>query len=62
VRVTVDNNGNVTAAEPGAQGTTITDSRFYAEARKAALKAKFDAPENAPAFQQGFISYRFRLD
>jgi colicin import membrane protein len=62
VRVTVDKNGNVTAAEPGARGTTISDPRFYAEARQAALKAKFNRDENAPAFQQGTISYRFRLD
>lgn len=61
VRVTVDKNGNVTAAESGARGTTISDSRFHAEARQAALKAKFDTPENAPAFQQGTITYRFRL-
>ena len=62
VRVTVDKNGNVTAAEPGARGTTISDPRFHAEARQAALKAKFDKNENAPAFQQGTISYRFRLN
>ena len=62
VKVTVDKNGNVTAAEPGARGTTIMNQRFWAEARQAALKAKFNRAENAPAFQQGTISYRFRLD
>ena len=62
VKVTVDKNGNVTAAEPGARGTTIMDQRFWNEARQAALKAKFNSAENAPAFQQGTISYRFRLN
>jgi colicin import membrane protein len=62
VKVTVDKNGNVTAAEAGARGTTIMDQRFWAEARAAALKAKFNNAPNAAAFQQGTISYRFRLD
>jgi colicin import membrane protein len=62
VKVTVDKNGNVTAAEPGARGTTIMNQRFWSEARQAALKAKFNTDENAPAFQQGTISYRFRLN
>lgn len=62
VKVTVDKNGNVTAAEPGARGTTIMDQRFWNEARQAALKARFNVDNNAPAFQQGTISYRFRLN
>ncbi len=62
VKVTVDKNGNVTAAEAGARGTTIMDQRFWAEARSAALKAKFNSDQSAAAFQQGTISYRFRLD
>lgn len=62
VKVTVDKYGKVTAAEPGARGTTIVNERFWNEARQAALKAKFNIDENAPAFQQGTISYRFVLD
>lgn len=62
VQVTVNRNGNVTAAEPGARGTTIMDQRFWNEARQAALKAKFNTDENAAAFQQGTITYRFRLN
>ncbi|MDD4755277.1 MAG: cell envelope integrity protein TolA [Prolixibacteraceae bacterium] len=61
VKVTVDKYGNVTAAEPGARGTTIMDQKFWNEARQAAMKSKFNLDENAPAFQQGTISYRFKL-
>ena len=62
VNVTVDKFGNVTSAEPGARGTTIMNQQFWNEARQAALKAKFNSDENAPAFQQGTISYRFVLN
>ncbi len=62
VKVTVDKNGKVTAAEPGARGTTIMNEKFWNEAKQAALKAKFNVSQNAPAFQQGTISYRFVLD
>jgi len=62
VNITVDKYGNVTAAEPGVRGTTIMNQSFWNEAKRAALKAKFNIDENAPAFQQGTISYRFKLD
>ncbi|MCK3684960.1 cell envelope integrity protein TolA [Maribellus sp. YY47] len=62
VKVTVDKTGKVTSAEPGVQGTTIMDQKFWNEAKQAALKARFNVNENAAAFQQGTISYRFVLD
>lgn len=62
VKVIVDKNGKVTGAEPGARGTTIMNQKFWNEAKQAALKAKFNVSPNAPAFQQGSISYRFVLD
>ena len=62
VKVIVDKNGRVTSAEPGVRGTTIANKAFWDEAKQAALKAKFNVDENAAAFQQGTISYRFRLD
>lgn len=62
VKVTVDKYGKVTSAEPGARGTTIANQTFWHEAKQAALKAKFNINEKAPAFQQGTISYRFVLD
>jgi len=64
VKITVDKNGNVTAAEPGVRGTTIMEQQFWAEAKQAALKAKFNTvtDNSAAAFQQGTITYRFVLD
>nr|WP_320021963.1 hypothetical protein [uncultured Draconibacterium sp.] len=62
VKVIVDKNGRVTSAEPGARGTTIANKAFWDEAKQAALKAKFNVDPDAAAFQQGTISYRFRLD
>lgn len=62
VKVTVDKTGKVTSAEPGVQGSTIMDQKFWNEAKQAALKARFNVSESAPAFQQGTISYRFVLD
>jgi TonB family protein len=62
VKITVDKNGNVTAAEPGVRGTTIMNQKFWQEAKQAALKAKFNTAPNAEAYQQGTITYRFVLD
>ncbi len=62
VQVTVDKNGNVTKATPGARGSNTMDTRLLAEAKKAALKARFNVDNSAPAYQQGTITYRFVLD
>jgi TonB family protein len=60
VRVTVDRQGNVTKAESGVKGSTTLDSQLLEAARKAAMDAKFDVNANAPAFQIGTITYKFR--
>jgi len=62
VQVTVDKNGIVTKAEPGVKGSNTANSELIAAARKAALQAKFNVDNNAPAFQTGTITYRFVLD
>lgn len=62
VKITVNKYGKVTAAEPGAQGTSIMNEKFWNEAKSAALKAVFNHDEKASAFQQGTITYHFVLD
>jgi TonB family protein len=62
VRVTVNQSGAVTKAEAGVQGSTTTNPELISAAKKAALVAKFNVDENAPAFQTGTITYRFVLD
>jgi TonB family protein len=62
VKITVDKFGSVTSAEPGTRGTTIMNKKFWEEAKQAALKAKFNSDNNAAAYQQGTITYRFVLD
>lgn len=62
VQVTVDKNGTVTKAEPGVKGSNTANPELIAAAKKAALSAKFNTDNNAPAFQVGTITYRFVLD
>jgi colicin import membrane protein len=62
VQVTVDKHGKVTKAEPGVKGSTTVNPELISAARKAALQAKFNVDNNAPAFQVGTITYKFRLD
>ena len=62
VSVTVDKSGNVTKADPGAQGSNTINANLLAAARQAALKAKFNADDTAAALQRGTITYRFVLD
>lgn len=61
VDIWVDQYGNVTKAVAGAQGTTLTDATIWAAARAAALKAHFNMSPDAPALQQGTITYNFKL-
>lgn len=61
VEVTVDKEGKVTQAVAGAKGTTTLDESLRHAAEQAALKARFDRKPDAPAFQKGTITYRFRL-
>ena len=61
VKIWVDNYGNVKRAEAGADGTTISNAKLWAEARSAAMKAHFDQKIDAPAMQEGTITYIFNL-
>lgn len=62
VQVTVDKKGLVKKAEAGVRGSNTAEPELIAAAKKAALQAKFNIDENAPAFQTGTITYRFTLD
>ncbi len=61
VSIKVDQYGKVLEAVPGAQGTTVTDKTLWEAARKAALEASFNMSSDAPAVQEGTITYIFRL-
>jgi colicin import membrane protein len=59
VKITVDRNGRVTAAEPGQRGTTTMNPDLNDAAKRAALQAKFNVDTDAPAVQTGTITYHF---
>lgn len=62
VQVTVDKSGVVKKAEAGVKGSNTANLELIAAAKKAALQARFNVDDNAPAFQIGTITYRFILD
>ena len=59
VSISVDQYGNVTAANAGAEGTTLTNSSVLNAARGAAMRAHFNTSASAPAIQNGTITYTF---
>ncbi|HRH67458.1 MAG TPA: TonB family protein [Bacteroidia bacterium] len=59
VDITVDKNGEVTAAVPGGRGSTTTSSYLYRLAREAAMKAKFNADPGESDIQKGTITFIF---
>jgi len=61
VRIRVDREGKVISAEPGYKGTNILDENLLEAARKAALKARFNAKADAAYTQTGTITYHFVL-
>ena len=61
VQITVDKNGNVIDARPGARGTTNSDSCLMAEAKKAALKTKWEPSPDGTEKQVGSIKYNFSI-
>jgi len=61
VTIWVDQYGKVTKAQAGADGTTVTDKNLWNEARKAAMGAHFNMSADAPALQEGTITYIFKL-
>ena len=61
VRIRVNRDGKVISAEPGYKGTNILDESLLEAARKAALKARFNAKADAAYTQTGTITYHFVL-
>lgn len=61
VKILVDQYGKVTNAIPGAAGTTVQDKQLWEAAKKAAYKAIFNVSSEAPAVQEGTITYIFKL-
>lgn len=61
VNIWVDNYGNVVKAVPGGDGTTVLDKTLYAAARNAAMGTHFSQNADAPAMQEGTITYYFNL-
>jgi len=61
VTIWVDNYGKVVKAQAGADGTTVTDKALWAAARNAAMGTRFKQKMDAPAMQQGTITYVFKL-
>ena len=61
VDIVVDNYGNVVRATPGGEGTNVLDKNLYAAARNAAMDTHFNMSADAPAMQEGTITYYFNL-
>ena len=62
VDIWVDNYGTVQKAVAGAEGTTVTDKDLWNAARIAAMRASFNMSADAPAMQQGTITYIFKIN
>ncbi len=61
VAVTVNREGKVVQANPGVKGSTTLDDYLLKMAKKAAMNSNFDKKPEAPAYQKGTITYRFKL-
>ncbi len=61
VEVSVDRAGKVVQATPGKQGSTTIDDYLFRVAKEAALGARFEVKQDAPAIQKGTITYNFKL-
>jgi hypothetical protein len=59
VALTIDKDGNVRKAEPGAEGTTTTSSYLLTKAKQAAQTVQFDKCPKCPLESQGTITITF---
>ncbi len=61
VEITVNRDGNVVEAKPGAKGSTNTAACLLEPAKKIALSHKWRPDPNAPTKQIGFVKVNFKL-
>ena len=61
VKIWVNQYGEVTKAQAGVEGTSVTDKTLWQAAYKAAMGAHFNMDASAPALQEGTITYIFRM-
>lgn len=61
VEISVDQQGKVISAQPGARGTTNPAKCLLDQAKIAAMNTKFDSSNSAPDKQVGKIIYNFKL-
>lgn len=61
VAIWVRPDGGVEKAQAGVEGTTVSDTQLWTAARNAAMGAHFNVAADAPALQQGTITYIFKL-
>lgn len=62
VDIIVDRSGKVVSATAYGRGSTTNDAALHAQAKRAALKAKFSANPDGPEKQKGQIRYTFKLN
>lgn len=62
VEVSVDKEGKVIQANPGVKGSTTLDESLLKVAKDAAMAARFEVKNDAPAIQKGTITYNFKLN
>ncbi len=61
IRITVNPEGQVTGARYEVNGSTVSSKELITAARNAAMNAKFTPKMDAPAIQEGKITYKFNL-
>lgn len=61
VKIWVDQQGRVIRCDAPDKGSTITDASMVERAKQAALKARFNASQDAPEEQVGTITYIFKI-
>ena len=62
VQIWVDQYGNVQKAVAGAEGTTLVDKKVWTAVRTAAMGTHFNISADAPALQEGTITYIFKTN